>query len=46
MLRGSITDPEVAQLPGMGSIEQWVDNVAVLTDPLRRRAAAAAYQDR
>jgi hypothetical protein len=42
-LRESITDPAVLALPPeVGSVEQWVGNVAVLTDPARRRRAAGA----
>jgi Domain of unknown function (DUF4037) len=37
----SIADPLVRQLPlGVGAVEQWVDNVAVLAHPERRMAAA------
>jgi hypothetical protein len=43
-LVGAITDPAVAALPaGVGSIEQWVDNVDVLSWPDRRAAAASAW---
>ncbi len=43
LLLASITDPAVRQLPaGVGSVEQWVDNVAVLAMPERRVAAVAA----
>jgi hypothetical protein len=39
-LLGSITEERVRALPpGVGSIEQWSDNVDVLTSPTRRRAA-------
>lgn len=39
----SIVDPEIRALPpGVGSVEQWVDDVDVLTDPARRVAAARA----
>jgi hypothetical protein len=35
----SLTDPAVRELPvGVGAIEQWVDNVHVLTRPARRTA--------
>ncbi|MEO7448083.1 MAG: hypothetical protein ABI336_07390 [Humibacillus sp.] len=39
VVEASITDPEVRALPrGVGSVEQWSDNVDVLVDPrLRRR---------
>jgi hypothetical protein len=40
-----VTDPEVLALPrGVGSLEQWVDNVDVLTRPDRRAAAVGAWQ--
>ncbi|WP_154793703.1 DUF4037 domain-containing protein [Occultella kanbiaonis] len=46
-LRESITDPAVLALPPeVGSVEQWVGNVAVLTDPARRRRAAGAIAPR
>ncbi|WP_329519782.1 DUF4037 domain-containing protein [Spirillospora sp. NBC_01491] len=46
-LRAAVRDPEVACLPlGAGSVEQWVDNVDVLTDPARRAALQAAYLGR
>ena len=42
-LLAAITDPHVRSLPrGVGSVEQWVDNVDVLCDPTRRVAAARA----
>jgi hypothetical protein len=40
-----ITDPDVARLPPMvGSIEQWVDCVDVLSSPGRRAALQTAYR--
>jgi len=43
-LLAGITDPEVARLPPMiGSIEQWVDCVDVLSRPGRRAALRTAY---
>jgi uncharacterized protein DUF4037 len=43
LLLDSVTDPVVRQLPaGLGAVEQWVDNVDVLTRPALRRAAALA----
>lgn len=40
-LRADITDPLLLSLPaGLGSVEQWVDNVAELTSGNRRIAAA------
>jgi hypothetical protein len=43
IVRAAITDPAVRALPGrIGAIEQWVDNVAVLASPPRRRAAVRA----
>jgi len=42
-LRDAVTDPRVRRLPpGVGSVEQWVDNVEVLTAPERRAALARA----
>ncbi|MET4640065.1 DUF4037 domain-containing protein [Mycetocola sp. 2940] len=42
-LLASVTDERVRALPsGVGAIEQWSDNVDVLTSPTRRRAAVAA----
>lgn len=42
-LRDAIVDPRVRRLPaGVGSVEQWVDNVDVLVDPARRLAVARA----
>ena len=43
LLLAAVGDPAVRALPaGVGSVEQWVDNVDVLTVGARRRAAAAA----
>jgi Domain of unknown function (DUF4037) len=43
LLLGSVTDPLVRALPsGAGSVEQWVDNVVVLTDPSHRVRTARA----
>lgn len=40
VLRDAIIDPNVRALPaGLGAVEQWVDDVAVLTTPGRRIAA-------
>ena len=40
-----ITDPDVTRLPPLvGSIEQWVDSVDVLSSPGRRAALQAAYR--
>lgn len=37
LLLSDVTDPLVRQLPpGVGAVEQWADNVKVLTDPTRR----------
>lgn len=37
LLLDDITDPLVRTLPpGVGAVEQWIDNVRVLTDPTRR----------
>jgi hypothetical protein len=44
-LLDGITDPDVTRLPPMvGSIEQWVDSVDVLSSPGRRAALQAAYR--
>jgi len=44
-LLDGITDPDVRRLPAMvGSIEQWVDSVDVLSSPGRRAALQAAYR--
>lgn len=40
-----IADPLLRRLPpGLGSLEQWVDNVDVLSDAARRAAVASAYR--
>lgn len=40
-----IRDPLVRRLPvGVGSIEQWVDNVDVLVDPVRRQAVTQVWR--
>ncbi len=45
-LISSITDHRVRQLPvGVGSIEQWVDNVNVLSSPALRSAAADGWRE-
>jgi hypothetical protein len=44
-LRADIADPWLLRLPpGLGSIEQWSDNVDVLAHPTHRAAAAATYR--
>ncbi|WP_432570689.1 DUF4037 domain-containing protein [Kineococcus sp. SYSU DK005] len=44
-LTGTVTDERVRALPaGIGSVEQWVDNVDVLVDGPRRRRAVHAVQ--
>ena len=44
-LLADIADPDVRRLPaGIGSIEQWADNVDVLASPARRRALRSAYR--
>lgn len=43
-LRSAITDPDLARLPAVGSIEQWVSNVDVLSSPGRRADLRTAYQ--
>lgn len=43
LLLDSVSDPAVRALPaGVGSVEQWSDNVDVLARPARRAAAAGA----
>lgn len=43
LLLDGVTDPVVRRLPaGVGAVEQWMDNVDVLTRPSRRMAAARA----
>lgn len=45
VLFDAIEDPEVKRLPfGVGSIEQWVDSVDVLSHPDRRGGVIAAYR--
>lgn len=43
-LADGITDPSVRDLPPIGSIEQWCDNVDVLSHPNRRVRATVLYQ--
>jgi Domain of unknown function (DUF4037) len=43
-LLSGITDPGVARLPLVGSIEQWADSTDVLSSPGRRTALQAAYR--
>jgi hypothetical protein len=43
-LLAEITDPVLTGLPRVGSIEQWVDSVDVLTDVRLRAAAAGVYR--
>ncbi len=43
-LLSGITDPDVARLPLVGSIEQWADSSDVLSSPGRRAALQAAYR--
>jgi hypothetical protein len=44
-LLGDVADPEVTRLPPLvGSIEQWVDCVDVLSSPGRRAALRVAYR--
>jgi hypothetical protein len=43
-LLAGITDPDVARLPLVGSIEQWADSTDVLSSPGRRAALQAAYR--
>jgi Domain of unknown function (DUF4037) len=43
-LLAGITDPDVARLPLVGSIEQWADSTDVLSSPGRRAGLQAAYR--
>jgi hypothetical protein len=43
-LLAAVTDPDVARLPMVGSIEQWVDSTDVLSSPGRRAALQTAYR--
>jgi hypothetical protein len=44
-LLADVTDPHVTRLPvGIGSIEQWADNVDILAHPDRRDALRAIYR--
>ena len=43
-LLAGITDPDVARLPVVGSIEQWADSSDVLASPGRRAALQQAYR--
>jgi hypothetical protein len=43
-LLADITDPDVARLPLVGSIEQWADSADVLSNPDHRAALQAAYR--
>jgi hypothetical protein len=42
-LLAAITDPQVTSLPLIGSIEQWVSSVDILSSPGRRLVLRAAY---
>jgi hypothetical protein len=45
LLLADVTDPVLRRLPpGIGAIEQWIDNPDVLAHPVRRHAAQAAYR--
>nr|WP_246324522.1 DUF4037 domain-containing protein [Petropleomorpha daqingensis] len=44
-LRARITDEQTAALPPVGSVDQFVDSTAVLTDPRLARAALRAVLD-
>ncbi|MFB9377054.1 DUF4037 domain-containing protein [Kineococcus gynurae] len=45
LLRAGVVDPVLRALPrGVGAVEQWVDAVDVLVDPLRRRALVDAWR--
>lgn len=45
LLLDAVADPAVGRLPaGVGSIEQWVDNVDILAHSARRAGAVAAYR--
>ena len=45
LLLEPVTDPLLAGVPrGVGSVEQWVDSVDVLTHPARRVALVQAWR--
>ena len=44
LIRG-IDDPAIRALPCVGAIEQWCDNVDLLSYPQRRARASAVYKD-
>ena len=47
LLLDEVSDPLIRELPaGVGSVEQWVDNVDVLSFPERRVAVAQAWRRR
>lgn len=47
LLMARIEDPEVSRLPhGVGAIEQWSDNVNLLTDPALRASFTHALEER
>ncbi len=43
-LLAAITDPDVARLPLIGSVEQWADSTDVLSSPSRRAALQGTYR--
>ena len=43
-LLAGITDPDVARLPVVGSVEQWADATDVLASPGRRAVLQSAYR--
>ena len=45
LLLDDVTDPLVRRLPtGIGAVEQWVDSVDVLIDPVKRRALTSSWR--
>lgn len=45
-LLGQIEDDAVRELPRIGSIEQWSDNVDLLSSPTPRAKGACVYETR
>jgi hypothetical protein len=43
-LLADVGNPELRRLPPVGSVEQWVSSVEILSSPVRRLALKAAYQ--
>ncbi len=43
-LLADITNPDVARLPPVGSVEQWTSSADILASPARRAALRGIYQ--